>query len=303
MNVATFLYVCSMENKQNTHHFLMVRPATFEVDSDSIQSSILLEFDTVIDVLRKHGVSVLAVDDTKNPNKPKAIFASHWLSTHANGHVILYPLLEKERRLERSKEILSQLEKEFVVKQYHHLEQYEANNRFLEGTGSIVFDRANKVAYGCTSAQTDATLLDKLCKEIEYQPASFRATDKNEQAVYHTNMMMMVADEFAVVCMEAVQDGADELLLKQLLRTTKKHIINISRDQMYSFAGNMLEISTKDGSKFTLMSDTAKNALSKRQLEQIQSFNPIFTCSIPNIEKFLGGGIRSMLVELFLKRR
>ncbi len=292
-----------MENNQNTPNFLMVRPASFGVGDSATQISILKEFDVVVDVLRKHGLNVLVVDDTQSSPKTKAIFASHWISTHANGHVILYPLLDKERRLERRKEILSQLEKEFVVKQYHHLEQYEANNRFLEGTGSIVFDRTNNVAYGCTSPQTDATLLAKLCEEIEYQPASFRATDMDEQAIYHTDMMMMVADAFAVVCMEAVQDGADELLLKQFLRTTNKQIINISREQMYAFAGNMLEVSAKDGRKFTLMSDTAKNSLSVRQLEQIQSFNPIMACAIPNIEKHLGGGIRSMLVELFLKRR
>ena len=292
-----------MEKKQTTHHFLMVRPATFGVDDEVIQSTILSEFDAVVDVLRKHGAHVIVAEDTKNPEKPKAIFPAHWMSTHGNDHVILYPLLDKVRRLERRKEVLALLEKSFVVKQYHHFEQYEANNRFLEGTGSIVFDRANKVAYGCTSKQTDATLLAKLCEEIAYQPASFRATDKEGQEIYHTDMMMMVADDFALVCMEAVQDGADELLLKQFLRTTKKHIIPISRDQMYAFAGNMLQISTVDGDNYTIMSETAKKSLSTAQLDEIQKYNPVLAMSIPSIEKYLGGGIRSMLVEIFLTEK
>jgi len=292
-----------MENKQITHNFLMVRPASFEIADEAIQSNILQEFDAAIDVLRKHGVNVLVVEDTKSPSKPNAIFASHWISTHSDGHVITYPLADQERRTERRKDLLSLLEKEFVVKQYHHLEQYEANNRFLEGTGSIVFDRVHKVAYGCTSDQTDATLLMKLCDVLAYQPASFRATDKRERAIYHTNMMMTVSDKFAVVCMEAVQDGADELLLKQFLRTTMKSIINISRDQMYAFAGNMLQISSLDGNKYLLMSENAKKSLSSTQIDQIQSHNPILALSIPSIEKYMGGGIRSMLVEIFLTKK
>jgi len=292
-----------MENKQHTKNILMVRPGSIGVDDDSIQSSILSEFDAVVDVLRKHGINVFIVQDAKTPHESKAIFASHWMSTHTNGHVILYPLMDTSRRVERSKEILSQLEKEFVVKQYHHFEQYEANNRFLEGTGSVVFDRVHKVAYACSSSRTDATLLDKLCKEIEYQPASFRATDNDGQAIYHTAVMMMVGDDFAVVCMEAVQDGADELLLKQFLRTTKKTIINISREQMYAFAGNMMLVCANDGSKYSVMSERAKKSLSAIQIEQIQSFYPILTLSMSNIEEHVGGSVRSLLTEIFLEKK
>ncbi|HHB78015.1 MAG TPA: amidinotransferase [Saprospiraceae bacterium] len=309
-----------MENSpiQLTSHFLMVRPAAFgpkeetmvsnsfpnikkELNTEEIRQKAIQEFDNMVDILRKHGIHVLVVQDTPTPIKPDAVFPAHWISTHPNGHVILYPMLVQSRRLERRKDILVQIEKEFVVKQYHHFEQYEANGRVLEGAGSIVFDRANKVAFACSGPRTDATLLVKLCKEIEYQPASFRATDHEGGEIYHTDVMMMVADTFAVVCMESVADGADKLLLKQFLRTTQKSVIDISFEQMYAFAGNMIQVQNDAGVKYTILSASAKAALTTGQLEKIQSFNPILSIPIPTIEQYGGGSVRSMMVEIFLK--
>lgn len=297
-----------MENNPTTNHVMMVRPAAFAVDyipqgvsAGEIQAKALQEFDDMVDILRKHDINVLVVEDHLKPPKSDAIFPASWITTHPNGHVILYPMRLASRRLERRKEILAKIEQHYVVKQYHHFEQYEANNRVLEGAGSVVFDRVHKVAYACSSERTDATLLAKLCKEIEYQPASFRASDENNEEIHHTSLMMSVADSFVVVCMESVQDGADQLLLKQFLRSTQKVVVEISMNHMYAFAGNMLQVESSGGDRYTVLSASAKNALTAAQLEKIQSYNPVIVIPIPTIEQYGGGSVGSMMVEIFLE--
>lgn len=305
-----------METQSIPDKILMIRPAAFgfntetadtnkfqqptaQAPAQAIADLAIQEFDNMVDILRKHDVDVLVLEDSPQPVKPDAVFPD-WLSFHANGHVILYPLAAPSRRICRNKDILTQVEAQFEVKQYHHFEQYEANKRFLEGTGSIVFDREHKVAYACSSPRTDATLLAKLCKEIEYQPVSFRAVDEQEQEIYHTNMMMMVGDTYAVVCMDSVLDGADRLLLTQILRTTKKDIIEISLAQVAAFAGNMLQVRSKSGEKYVIMSESAKKVLNPRQLERLESHNPILSIPIPTIQMYGGGSVRSMMAEIYL---
>ena len=303
-----------------TSNIMMVRPAAFGFNAETavsnafqqkpsqeseieIKEAAIVELDNMVNILRKQGIKVWVMEDTSSPVKPDAIFPNNWVSFHQDGHVITYPMLVPTRRAERSQEILTQIEQDFVVKKYSHYEQFEAAGRILEGTGSIIFDRTNKVAYACTSERTDATLLVKLCEEIGYQPVSFRAIDQNGQEIYHTNVMMMIADEFAVVCMESVQDGADKLLLTQFLRTTKKVIIDISLAQMNQFAGNMLQVKSTAGQRFTVMSASAKKALTHTQIVKIESFNPIISIDIPTIEKYGGGSVRCMMAEIFLPKR
>lgn len=309
-----------MENKQTTSNILMVRPASFGFNPETAETNVfqqtpktkkateisqkaIQEFDNMVDTLRKHHINVLVAEDSPKPMKPDAVFPNNWISMHHNGQIVLYPMLSQNRRVERRKEILELIEKNFTVTEYLHYEQNEANNRILEGTGSIVFDHPNKVAYACTSQRTDATLLVKLCKEIGYQPASFRATDSNNFEIYHTNIMMSIGESFVVVCMDAVEDGADKLLLTQFLRTTGKDIITISREQMNHFAGNILQVATTDDKQYILLSETARKALDDRQLTQLQSHAPILSFSIPTIEEIGDGSVRCMLAEIFLPKK
>lgn len=270
-------------------------------EHDAQQS--LTEFDNVVDVLRAHEIPVEVFDDTPEPRKPDAIFPNNWLSLHEDGRVILYPMMAENRRLERRTDIIEELKARFVIADLLNLSNEEEKGRYLEGTGSIVFDHANKLAYACRSPRTDESLFSALCREIDMTPVIFDAEDEQGRSIYHTNVMMSVAEKFAVVCLDAIRKDEDQERVLEKLSSTNHKIISISFEQMRSFAGNILEVKSQTGEHFLLISDSALNSLLPGQINTITQFVELLPVSIPTIQKTGGGGIRCMVAGIHLPLR
>ncbi len=305
---------------QNTNTILMIRPVRFDLNEqtvasnafqqrertesgDAIQKAARAEFDQFVKRLKKEGVQVIVFDDTLEPATPDSIFPNNWVSFHQDATVYLYPMQALNRRLERRMDIIKGLQaRGFSVKNIRDTSNSEADNMFLEGTGSMVLDRTNRKVYACLSPRTHPQLLDKWCAEMNYTPIVFHAHDANGQEIYHTNVVMCVADGYAVVCMEAVRDAQERENIEQALEETGHEIVEISLDQMNRFAGNMLQVRTDKDIPLLVMSEQAYDALDIGQVFVIQSYNPILSSPIPTIERYGGGSARCMMAEVFLPR-
>jgi hypothetical protein len=271
--------------------------------SSEIQRLALAEFETMTEKLRAKGINVIVIKDTYEPHTPDSIFPNNWVSFHKNGAVVLYPMFAENRRQERREDILNHLQQ--IGFQYNTIvdfTHYEKENRFLEGTGSMILDRENGVAYAALSERTDEAIFEKFCKKLDFFPCAFRAfqtVGKERKPIYHTNVMMCVADTYAVVCLEALDLFWEKYFLRDKLLSSNKKIIEISEEQMHTFAGNMLQVQNVDGKKFLVMSQTAYNSLDNEQIAQLSEFNEIITVEIPAIEKYGGGSARCMMAEIF----
>lgn len=298
---------------QTTSHLLMVRPVQFTFNAETAvnnafqsskdsnaQEAALKEFDDFVKVLSQHGVDVTVIDDTNEPHTPDSIFPNNWISFHDDGRIVLYPMYALNRRLERKPHVIKHLKTKFKISSQLDLSSYENKNIFLEGTGSMVLDRENKIAYACISQRTDENVLRDFCSQLGYTPVSFTATDKQGFAIYHTNVMMCVADRFVVICLESIKDKAERTHVIQSIEKTKKEIIDISLDQMNHFAGNMLQVENKKGEKFLVMSSQAFRSLTKEQQTKIEQYNSILHSSLDTIERNGGGSARCMMAEVFL---
>ncbi|MES2329571.1 MAG: arginine deiminase-related protein [Bacteroidota bacterium] len=299
---------------QHTSHLLMIKPVRFDFNAETavnnlfqvnaedhaVQEKALREFEAFISTLRDHGIDVTVIDDTAEPHTPDSVFPNNWISFHENGTVILYPMFAANRRLERKQHVLDAIEQKFSINQMIDLSIYEKDDRFLEGTGSMVLDRENKIVYACLSPRTDAKILRKFCEQMNYTAVSFAAVDADGQPIYHTNVMMCVADEFAVICLESIKDETERKTVADLLTKTGKQIIEISFGQMNHFAGNMLQVHNKEGKKFLVMSSQAHQSLTTQQLLSIEHFNPVIHSDISTIETNGGGSARCMMAEIFL---
>ena len=293
---------------------MMVRPAHFGFDPStaktnsfqqtdgadqqySIQESAIEEFNAAVNTLRTNGIDVVVIDDTDEPKKPNAVFPNNWVSFH-DGRVILYPMLAENRRWERRVDLLDQLVDEGVlVEEIIDISQFEENNKFLESTGSVVIDYEHDLAYACLSSRTDRDVLDKLCEINGYEPVLFQSFNKEGLAVYHTNVVMCIASRYAVICAESIQ--ADQRFdVLRTLEETGHRVVEITMDQMYAFAGNMLEVFNSQGESVLVMSQTAHDSLTNHQLEVLSSYSKIQTVSIPTIEKFGGGSVRCMMCRI-----
>ena len=301
---------------QSTSHILLVRPNSFkynpetaasnafqhrvEEDEASVLKRVQGEFDAFAEGLRLKGIHVVVMEDTPSPEKPDAIFPNNWATFHPDGRVILYPMFATNRRTERRKDIIDALKKEFVVKEVVDLSGHEKENRFLEGTGSMVFDHVNKVGYACLSDRTDKGLFEQVCGMLSYRPISFRALDERGKEIYHTNVMMCVGVGFCVICAESIANPSERKRVADSLQAGGHEIVDISHDQMNHFAGNMLCLRTRSGQSILVCSKQAANSLTLEQKQKLAGFVELVSLPIDTIEKLGGGSARCMMAEVFL---
>ncbi len=301
---------------QQSQHILLVRPSHFvfnnqtagsntfqhtvnEPESD-VSSAAIREFETFAEKLSQAGVSVTVVNDTDFPIKPDAVFPNNWISTHRDGTVIIYPMFAVNRRTEKRADIIELLKEKFVVNKVIDLSDEEKNNRFLEGTGSIIFDHINKIAYACLSPRTNKDLFEEICTTLRYHPVSFRAYDRAGKEIYHTNVMMSVAEKFSLICLECITDENEKEIVKRTLEETGHSIIEISISQMNHFAGNVLSVKNKKLAEILVMSESAFVSLTDEQRAQIRQFCEILPMPVKTIEHIGGGSARCMMAEIFL---
>ncbi len=270
---------------------------------DGVQEKALYEFDNFVAILRQNDIDVLVVEDTLEPHTPDSIFPNNWITFHEDNSIVLYPMFATNRRLERKHHVIEKLKAEYVIANELDLSIHENENIFLEGTGSIIFDREKKKAYACLSPRTDKVLFEKLCNAKGYTPVVFNAKDANGQDIYHTNVMMCVGDKYCVICMDSIADKEENDMVKSILQSDGKAIIDISLEQMNKFAGNMLQVKNKNGEHFLVMSEQAYNSLTTAQIEQITQFNSIIHAPIYTIETNGGGSARCMMAEIVLDKK
>ena len=309
------------EFKQTTSIVLMIRPKRFHSNAqtaasnafqgfdsapaeDVVQPRALAEFENLVQTLTNCGVDVRVFDDTFSPHTPDAVFPNNWFSTHQDGSVVLYPMAAENRRLERRLDVLQdlQLESEFKVTRLLDLSYNELSDRFLEGTGSLVLDRVNKIAYACKSPRTDLAVSREWAEELGYEVLYFSATDEQGNAVYHTNVMMCIGDGFAVICGTSVNEDEDRARILDRLKDTGHEIVDISFQQMQSFAGNMLQVENNAGKKILAMSGRAYKTLESKQIELLEKFSELVYSDIDTIENCSGGSVRCMMAEIFLPK-
>jgi len=302
---------------QNTSHILMVRPVKFAYNAEtavnnsfqvasndsSVQQKALLEFDAFVTKLRANVIDVTVVQDSPEPHTPDSIFPNNWISFHEGGNIYLYPMFAVNRRKERKQDVLDAVNKKFIVKNTTDLTQKENDNIFLEGTGSMVLDRAAKIAYACISPRTDKKLLQEFCDKEGYAATSFTANDQNGDAIYHTNVMMCVAGKYVVICLESITNAKEKDHVVQTIEKSGKAIIAITLEQMNRFAGNMLQVINDKGQPFLIMSTQAFESLTAEQIKKLETYNPILHSDIKTIETNGGGSARCMMAEVFLTLR
>jgi hypothetical protein len=300
---------------------LMIRPTAFGWNPETAASNrfqrrdpvapgsarqvAVTEFDALVAALLGAGIEVHALDEPAGTACPDCVFPNNWVSLHHDGTVVLYPMLAPSRRLERRLELLVALEQrgDFAVSRLLDLSHHELSGRFLEGTGSVVFDHVGRIAYACLSPRTNADVLAELCDELGYEPFTFDAADREGVAVYHTNVLLSIGRRSAIVCAEAVP-VAQRMPLLERLQASGREVVAIDRAQMAAFAGNALELAAADGTAVLAMSDRALRSLDSRNLETLQRcVERIVAVPVPTIEDLGGGSVRCMLAEAFLPRR
>lgn len=306
--------------QQTTSTILMVRPANFGFNPETAENNFYQqsdgrdsreinrlaqeEFDGFVQMLRDHGVRVLVIDDTSEPRKTDAIFPNNWFSTHEDGKIILYPMFSPNRRLERRKDIIEWLiNNGFKVNEIIDLSFFEKDNQYLEGTGSLILDRVNHIAYASKSERTHPVPLEYFGRLMDFEVVDFTASqiiDGKSSPIYHTNVMMHVGTDIAIVCLESISLASERLRVQVYIEKTGKKLIPISAKQKFQFAGNMLEVKNQKGEKFTVMSDAAYQSLADAQRNAISKFTKIIVPKIPTIEKIGGGSARCMMAEIFL---
>lgn len=259
------------------------------------------EFDRFVNELRSNEIEVLVVSDKKEANTPDALFPNNWISFHRNGSIVLYPMFAENRRREVRHDLLTEWKKDGFsrVLDYTH---YAVQNRFLEGTGSVVLDRENKIAYCARSPRADESILEEVCKELGYQPivfSAFQTVEGKRELIYHTNVMMSIGENIAVVCMECIDNVKERTLLGDTLIQSGLEIIDISEEQVSSFAGNILQVKNKQGAPFFVMSASAKNAFTEEQIALLQKHGEIISSNLTTIETNGGGSARCMMAEIF----
>ena len=310
--------LCLLMKKQITNTVLMVRPVRFRMNeqtvvnnyfqeemdlkNDEINRQAQQEFDVLVEKLRTVGVKVIVVDDIYEQNTPDSIFPNNWITFHQNGDVAIYPMFAENRRRERREDILDKVEAEgFDIENVYDYTDAEKENVFLEGTGAMVLDRVNRKAYCALSPRADEELFSEFCEDFEYTPVIFKAYQQvnNEQLpIYHTNVMMALGVDFAVVCLDTITDKSERKNLLHHLKEDKKEVINITPEQMCQYAGNMLQVQGKN-STYLVMSDAAYNALTPQQIQTIEKHTQILHSNLETIETCGGGSARCMMAEVF----
>jgi hypothetical protein len=312
------LSTMNQKMKQSTSTILMIRPIRFgyneqtatsnafqnniDLKAEEAQTNAIQEFDGFVTMLRGNGVNVIVINDTPSPHTPDSIFPNNWISFHDNGDILLYPMQAENRRLERREDIIRQLEENYSVKHVIDLSRFEAQNQFLEGTGSMVLDRVNKIAYACLSPRTDAEVLEAFSQEEGYKILLFNSVDSHNQPIYHTNVVMCIGSEFAVICLESIKVEQEKQLVINTLKGSGKEVIDISFDQMNRFAGNMLEVESTTGEKLLVMSQKAYQSLTAEQVATLSQYARLIYADLDTIETLGGGSARCMLAEIHLPK-
>ena len=296
----------------------MIRPARFQSNPQTAQSNrfqgqtsalpaeqhaaALTEFDALAQALADAGIRVVVFHDTPEPHTPDAIFPNNWVSFHADGTVVLYPMEALNRRTERRRDIVESLadEHRFLVRNVVDLSHHERDGHFLEGTGSMVLDRVNRIAYACLSSRTHLDALGEFAQRLDYEALTFDAVDQKGAAIYHTNVLMNVGEEIAVVCDEAIPREDQRRAVLESLAATKHEVIRLTFAQLNAFAGNMLELRSSSGKRVTAMSEQARRALGDEQLARLARNGAIVSVPIDTIECSAGGSVRCMLAEIHL---
>ncbi|MFD2550203.1 citrulline utilization hydrolase CtlX [Bizionia sediminis] len=307
---------------QTTNTILMIRPVHFRMneqtavnnyfqeDLDIKNAEINLkaqqEFDAFVDKLRAVGVTVIVENDKKELDTPDSIFPNNWVSFHENGDVALYPMFAENRRAERREDVLNRLEEAgFRIDNIIDYTSAENEGVFLEGTGSLLLDRINKKAYCALSARADEELFIEFCEDFDYAPIVFTAyqtVGDKRLPIYHTNVMMCLAEKFAVICLDSIDNKSERKQVMASLKADGKTIIAITEAQMHQFAGNMLQVQGQNNQRYLVMSQAAYDSLTAAQIAQIESFCPILSSSLETIETCGGGSARCMMAEVFLPR-
>jgi hypothetical protein len=300
---------------QSTSNILMIRPVAFgfntqtaqsnafqnrDDDQQLVQQKALQEFDGFVTILKSNGVNVIVVNDTIEPHTPDSIFPNNWVSFHDNADIFLYPMQAENRRLERREDIIRQLEESFKANHVVDLSRFELKDQFLEGTGSMVLDRENKIAYACLSPRTNTEVLKAFCDYTGFKAITFSAFDQRGQAIYHTNVLMAMGSQFAVICLNSITNTQEKEAVIASLKETRKEIIDITFEQMNSFAGNMLEVKNTAGKTLIVMSQTAYLSLTDEQKTVLEKYGKLVYADINNIETNGGGSARCMMAEVHL---
>ena len=309
--------------KQITNNILMIRPVSFRMNEETainnyyqkvvdtltpetVQFKALQEFDAFVEKLKDKGVNVIVINDSKETDTPDSIFPNNWVSFHQNGDVGLYPMFAENRRLERREDVLEALESQgFEIENVIDYTAAEEASVFLEGTGSLLLDRVNQKAYCALSPRADEDLFIEFCEDFEYTPVPFIAnqTVNGERLpIYHTNVMMCLAEDFAVVCLDCIDDKKERKNLLSHLKEDGKCVIAISESQVTNFAGNMLQVLGENNKRYLVMSKSAYESLSKQQVTDIEKYCEIIYSSLDTIEACGGGSARCMMAEVFLPK-
>jgi len=308
-------------HKQVTSQLLMVRPANFSSNTEtletnkfqsglnindsqeSIQSLAIEEFDNMVNLLRDHQITIFDLDDIKELNNTDALFPNNWVTFHQDNTAVIYPMMAKSRRKEKRNDILKYLEEfeSFRIEKVIDLSYLEKDGFFLEGTGSMVLDRINKIVFACESSRTSINALEVFCKKLNYSSVVFEAVN-DDLPIYHTNVMISLGQETAFICSESIKDQKDIKHIHKLFEISERKIIELSMAQMNQFAGNVLEVENTKGQSHLIMSKKAYQSLEAPQIQSISKSSKIITIPLDTIEKYGGGSARCMIAEIFLQK-
>jgi hypothetical protein len=309
--------------KQTTNTIVMIRPVAFRMNEqtavnnyyqkvldnltpETVNFKAIQEFDAYVEKLKSVGINVVVIQDKKEPDTPDSIFPNNWISFHESGEVALYPMFAENRRLERREDILDVLEdKGFEITEIMDYTEAENDGYFLEGTGSIVLDRTHNKAYCALSPRADEELFIEFCEDFDMSPIIFEAfqtVDNQRKQIYHTNVMMCIAETFAVICADCIDDKKERKMVLENLKLDGKEIILITEDQMNNFAGNMLQVIGTNDKRYLIMSNSAYQSLTKAQITKIEKHTTVLHASLDIIEACGGGSARCMMAEVFLPK-
>lgn len=307
-------------NPQLTSHILMIRPVNFQYNAETAvnnhyqqdpedinatqaQNAALKEFDEMVRSLRYNGILVTVIEDTSETYTPDSIFPNNWISLHSDGTLGLYPMFAENRRRERSKHVLDTISSHFSVTKTLDFTHFEQENKFLEGTGSLILDRVNKIAYAARSARTHPDLVDEFGRVFGYRTVVFTANqsvDNERLPIYHTNVMMCLGEDFSVICLDAIDNDSEKFRVIQHLEESGKRIIDITEAQVQAFAGNMLQVVNQEGKRFIVMSSSAYHSLTASQIKDLEQSGTLIHNNLSTIEACGGGSARCMMAEIFL---
>ncbi|WP_458699704.1 citrulline utilization hydrolase CtlX [Sulfurospirillum sp. 1307] len=269
---------------------------------ENISKKALHEFDTAVEKLKQHGITVHVFDDFGEKETPDSVFPNNWFSTHNGGHIAIYPMFSPNRRRERRSDIIEMLKSEYRVQDVIDFSGLEWDNLFLEGTGAMVLDNINRIAYTAKSNRSNEIILERFCSIFKYEPMAFDTSDANNNAIYHTNVMMCIASKYALICLDMIVDKKRREEVKQRLEEGGFEVIPLSYEQIDNFAGNAIELTGDNNQSYLVMSQRAKDALTKEQIDIIEKSSIILPLKVPTIE-LAGGSVRCMIAGIHLSPR